>query len=374
VVERYHVSYPTLDIISIGAGGGSIAWIDPAVKVIHVGPKSAGAYPGPACYGFGGTEPTVTDANLILGYLNPDYFLDGAMKLYPDKAYEAIKKLADQVGMDVKATAAAIYDIVNANMSDLIRGITMQRGYDPREMVLFAFGGAGPAHAAMYAAELGVKEVLVPSAASTYSALGLATSDLLHTRVLFDYNQVPMDVNRFNKNFETLEKMIAGDLDRDQIKEEDRTVLYFLEMKYGFQYHLVRVPIPRKKYKAEDMDFVASQFDTAYEGIYGKGAGYTPAGRFINTFIVQGIGRIPKVHLSRYEGKSLDASGALKGKRNAFFRKYDKYVTTNIYYYGKLQAGNIIEGPAIIEAAWTTMVIPPDQKGRVDEYLNIVIK
>lgn len=373
VVERQAIALPLIDVASIGAGGGSIAWADPSTGLIHVGPKSATARPGPACYGFGGTEPTVTDACLVLGYLDPDYFLGGKMKLYPDKALDAIKKVADQAKLDVTRVAAGTYDIVCSHMADLIRITTVQRGYDPRDFVLFAFGGAGPAHAAVYGAELGVKEVIIPSAASTYSALGIATSDILHTNVLYDSSLIPMGPDRFNKNFQTLEERVKEDLNRDGVKEKDRTLRYFLEMKYGSQIHVLRVLIPTKRYRAEDMDFIANEFDKVYESVYGKGSGYSPAGRFVTTFIVEGFGKVLKPPLLAHKLKGRDASAALMGKRDAFFKKHNDYVPTNIYNYDKLQAGNIVEGPAIIEATKTTIVVPPDQKARMDEYLNIRI-
>lgn len=374
VVAQFLVSFPMVDIASIGAGGGSVAWLDPVAGLLRVGPRSAGASPGPACYGFGGTEPTVTDADLILGYLNPDYFLGGKMKLYPDKAHDSIKRLADQLGWDVTTTAAGIYDIVNAHMADLVRGVSIERGYDPREFVLFAYGGSGPTHVAAYAAELKVSEVVVPAAASTYSALGLAASDILHSHRMFQPNPMPMDADRLNSNFETLERMANEELARDGIKEGDRIFNYALDMMWGAQYYTVRMPIERKRYDAKGVEALCSQFDELYESLYGKGSAYTPAGRLVTAFMVDGIGRIAKPVLAKHEVGAADSSKALKGKRDAFFRKYNEYRPTDIYDYGRLEAGNVIPGPAIIEALHTTIVIPPERTARVDEYLNVLIK
>ena len=324
VMERFGVAYPCLDIISIGAGGGSIINVEPKSKLVRVGPQSAGSYPGPACYGFGGTEPTVTDALLVMGYLNPNNFLGGRMKIYPDKAVKVMKKVADALGVDNITAASWAYKIINANMTDLIRSITMERGYDPREFVIFAYGGAGPAHAAMYGADLGVKQVIVPLGASTHSAMGLALTDLLHTRVLSDPSPIPMEIDRFNNNFSELDNMIVADLQRDGIKEEDRTIKYFLEMRYGMQVHVVRVPIERKGYQVEDMTSIASEFDKEYERIYGAGAAYPTAGRFVNNFIVQGFGMTSKPLLAKSSLKGPDSSAALKGRRNAFFEKFNQ--------------------------------------------------
>ncbi|MDP2659929.1 MAG: hydantoinase/oxoprolinase family protein, partial [Dehalococcoidia bacterium] len=207
VIGKFHVSFPIIEVVSIGAGGGSVAWVD-QLGVLHVGPQSAGAHPGPACYGQGGTEATVTDADLVLGYLNPDYFLGGRMKLYPDKAREAIQKLAERIGMDVTRTAAGIFEIANAHMAGLLTSHVVGRGHDPRDFVVFAYGGAGGMHTAFYAAEAGVQEVVVPAAAATYSALGAATADLLHSAQSYDFVAMPMDPDRFNGNFKDLEAQV----------------------------------------------------------------------------------------------------------------------------------------------------------------------
>jgi N-methylhydantoinase A len=374
VVARFPVSFPMVDVVSIGAGGGSIAWIDPLTGLLRVGPHSAGGQPGPACYGFGGTEPTVTDADLVLGYLNPDYFLGGKMKLYPDKAHQAIGGLAGQLGWDVITTAGGIYDIVNAQMADLVRSATIERGYNPREFSLFSYGGNGPMHAAVYGAELGVSEIVIPSVASTFSALGLATSDILHSHRMFHFGPMPMDPHRFNKNFETLEKMANEELDRDGVKVDERIFKYAVDMRWGTQYYTLRMPVERKTYDARAVEALCTQFDKLYDSLYGKGSAYTPSGRFVTAFMVDGISKIPKPTLSKHESKGADASRALKGKREVFFRVYNEYRPTNIYEYAKLEAGNLIPGPAIIEATQTTIVIPPERKATADEYLNVIIK
>jgi N-methylhydantoinase A len=375
VVARFPVSFPMVDVISIGAGGGSIAWIDPLTGLLRVGPKSAGAFPGPACYGFGGTQATATDADLVLGYLNPDYFLGGSMKLYVDKAHEAIKKLADKLGWDVTMTAAGIYDIVNAKMADLVRSATIERGYNPSEFALFGYGGNGPMHAAIYAGELGVSKIVIPSVASTFSAFGSATSDILHSHRMFHFSPMPMDAERFNKNFETLEQMANEELRGDGIKEENRIFNYAIDMRYGAQYYALRMPVEGKKYDAQTMEAVCKQFDELYESLYGRGSEYTLlSGRFVTAFMVDGLGKIPKPVLSKYELRDANSSKAFKASREVFFRAYNEYRPTDIYDYAKLVAGNVVSGPAVIEATQTTIVIPPERKATVDEYLNVIIK
>jgi N-methylhydantoinase A len=375
VVARFPVSFPMVDVISIGAGGGSIAWIDPLTNLLRVGPHSAGAHPGPACYGFGGTEATVTDADLVLGYLNPDYFLGGSMTLYPDKANEVIKRLADKLGWDVTTTAAGIYDIANAKMADLVRSATIERGYNPSEFALFAYGGNGPMHAAIYAGELGVNKIVIPSVASTFSAFGAATSDILHSHRMFRFSPMPMDGASFTGNFRTLEQMVNTELEADGIKEEDRVFNYAVDMRYGAQYYALRMPVERKKYDVVAMEQVCKQFDELYESLYGKGSEFTLlSGRFVTSFMVDGIGRIPKPVLSKHEPESADASRAVKGQRPVFFRVYNEHRPTDIYDYALLKTGNQISGPAIIEAVQTTIVIPPGRTATVDEYMNVIIK
>jgi N-methylhydantoinase A/oxoprolinase/acetone carboxylase beta subunit len=183
-----------------------------------------------------------------------------------------------------------------------------------------------------------------------------------------------MDMNTFNQYFEDLDTKVSADLERDGVQKEDQIIRYFLDMKYGLQIHVVRIEIVRKKYAVNEADLIASQFDKAYEDLYGKGAAYSAAGRIITTFIVSGQAEPPKIILEKHVPQEADASKALKGQRKAFFSKYNGYISTNLYDYDKLQAGNIVEGPAIIEATDTTIVIQPDQKGYVDEYSNIQIK
>jgi N-methylhydantoinase A len=375
VLERFSCTYPSLDVKSIGAGGGSLVWVDPRGKILMVGPKSAGALPGPACYGFGGTEPTSTDAQLILGYLDPDYFLGGTMKLYPDKARDAMQKVADQLGMSLKETAAGVYDLLNAHCADLMRATTVQRGVDPRDFIIYAFGGNAPSHAIEWALELGAKGVLVAPYASIFSAMGMAVSDIVHTEAYYEYSKMPADVDRFNKAFEVLEDHLAKTFAKEGVKRGEYEVSYTMYCKYPTVYAHQRVPIPRKRYGNTDMaEFIPKVFDAEYERLYGKGSAMTAAGREILGFEIQGLYKRTKPSFIVLESKGADATQAVKGKRNVYFREYRDYVSTAIYEFSKLQPGNVVEGPAVIEAVDTTVVIPPGQKGEVDRYLNIIVR
>jgi len=293
------------------------------------------------------------------------------MDLAYDDAMEALEALGTQIGMSVSEISAGIWQIINAAMAELVRGLTVRRGHDPRDYVLMAFGGAGPVHAAWYASELGVKEVIIPRAAPTQSALGLSMADILHTHTLPFVGLLPIDTDEFNQNFAILEEKAIRDLEKDGVSDEDRAISYFLDMKYGLQYHTLRIPILRKTYGAHDMDFLAKEFDRIYKDTYGEGAGFSSAGRYTVNFIVQGAGRIHKVKLSPIAKGSSDSDAAIKEKREAHFE--GKYMSTRVYDYYSLKAGNVTEGPAIIEARETTTVIRPGQKCRIDEYGNIIL-
>ena len=372
-IEKYNTLYPTLDIVSIGAGGGSIVWTDPEMKTLHVGPKSAGSEPGPACYGFGGTVPTITDACLILGYMNPDYFIGGRMKLYPEKSYEAFRKIADPLGMDVVEAAYGAYEIITAKMSDLIVGMTVRRGLNVSDYVLLAFGGGGAMHVALMGSMLGAKKVLVPSAASVYSALGLATSPIVHTHHKYDYQVLPITAETFNRNFEELDRLVNRDLDQDGMAEKDRHISFYVDMKYLLQINPVSFEIQRKKeYTREDAEDLANWFDNAYVEMYGPGSGYPAAGRAIVSYMAKGSGELYPFTLREAKIGTADPIAGLKGHRKAFFKE-GKFVTTNIYDYAKLRPGNRIEGPAVIEAEDTTMLVPPAFIAEVDAYHNVVI-
>ncbi|MBI4445833.1 MAG: hydantoinase/oxoprolinase family protein [Acidobacteria bacterium] len=372
IVARYHVSVPMVEITSIGSGGGSVAWID--VNKLRVGPQSAGADPGPACYARGGEEPTVTDANVILGYLNPDYFLGGRIQLNRKLSEEVIKrKIAETLQMDTVEAAAGIYEVVNAQMSDLLRKVTVERGYDPREFVLFAYGGAAPIHCAEYGKDLGVSQIIVPLLSSTHSAFGIAVSDLNHSLSISEHIVLPAKVDRIEANFKRLEERALEMLKREGVYQESSLLQRTLDMRYGRQVHEIIVPVPGRLTTPEDLEAVIAEFEKRYEMLYGKGAAFKEAGVEIITFRIMASARTPKPVLKRSQPTSSDSWQALKSRRMAFFRPSGGFTETPIYDSEKLRAGHELTGPAIVESATTTIVIPPGRKGRVDEYLNFII-
>ncbi len=371
VVAQYHLAIPTMAVESIGAGGGSIAWVEPGTGILKVGPRSAGSAPGPACYGAGGTEPTVSDADLVLGYLNPDYFLGGRKTLSREAAWQAIKShVADPLGMDVPEAAAAIYTIVNAHMSDLIRGVTVGRGYDPRQCALFAYGGAGPLHAWVYGKE--AKAVVVPTTASVHSAMGTLASDIVYNYQVGAPMRVPVDPDRFNGIFQDLEARARKDLHGDGFSEDAVVLSRYVDMRYMRQVHHVRTPCPAGRLGTHELEGVWSAFEALYERLYGKGAAYKEAGMQVITFRLEARGSIPKPALRKHRLESRDPSRALKGNRRALLA--GQWQDIAVYGSEKLQAGNVVDGPAIIETPITTILVGPAQTASLDAYLNTTIR
>jgi N-methylhydantoinase A len=364
----HHLSVPMIEVASIGAGGGSIAWAD-ELGVLHVGPRSAGSTPGPACYGRGGTEPTVTDADLLLGYLDPSTFLGGRMDLDVEAAEAALGRLAERVGLEPLETAAGIFAIANAHMGDLLARQVVARGYDPRDFVVFAYGGAGPMHSAFYAADAGVSEVVVPAQAGTFSSLGVATAPILHSQRSHTFAQMPVSPAEFNAALVALEQPVVEALDKDGVAAAQREISYVLEMRYGMQVHTVRLEIPRKEYAEKDIEALAELFDQTYERLYGAGSGYPQAGRFLTGYIVDGYGHVPVPQPRSEAAADSGAERALLGTREAFFG--GEFVATGIYRYELMGPGDAVEGPAIIEAASTTVVVPPGATGALDAQRNV---
>ena len=245
VILRHSILSTKIWVESIGAGGGSIAWIDPDTGLLKVGPQGAGASPGPVCYDLGGEEPTVSDADLVLGYLNENYFLGGRIKLNKAKSIEAVReKIAKPLKMTEVEAASGIYRIANSHMSDLIRKATVEKGHDPRNFVLFAFGGAAPVHASRYAAELGIRQVVVPLTASVHGATGLISSDVVYEYGKSDHVVVPVETTRVNENFSGLLVRALGDLRAAGFEDSDVLVNRSVDMRYRYQVHELNVPFP----------------------------------------------------------------------------------------------------------------------------------
>jgi N-methylhydantoinase A len=374
IFMRYQLFLTKIWVESIGAGGGSIVWIDPETGLLKVGPQGAGANPGPICYGLGGTDVTVSDADLILGYLNEDCFLGGRMKLDKPGTLAAIReRIAPPMNMTVPEAACGIYRIANSHMSDLIRRATVERGYDPREFTLFAFGGAAPVHAGRYAAELGIKEVVVPLTASVHSAVGLVSSDVIYEYGKSERLSVPADLKRVRENFAVLLRRAQESLKAAGFKGSEIQIIRSLDMRYRQQVHELNIPFApgTAELSEQEMAEIYHRFDEFYEQTYGQGAGYREAGKEIMAFRVVATGKLPKPRLRKYPVQKNQAGAALKMERRVYFEEARDFVPTKIYDYNRLAPGSEISGPAVIETPITTIVVNPKDRARVDEYLNV---
>jgi N-methylhydantoinase A len=370
---KYHFLLPMVDVRAIGAGGGSIAHVEEG-GYLRVGPRSAGAVPGPACYGRGGDLPTVTDADLLLGIIDPEYFLGGRIALDPAAARQAIEThVAGPLGIDVEAAAAGIKRVVDAKMGDLLRTVTVEQGHDPREFVLYAFGGAGPTHAPAFALEL-VDELYVPASQSVHSAFGAVASDIALSlelaaplRVSRTGGGAEVDPDRLEEIFRGLEERAHERLAAQDVAEDQRSLARVVEVRFTRQTKTIPV-----RYHGS-VGRLLEDFLQAYGVRYSQDAIPEAAGFELVTFVVEARGSLPRPQLARHETGGDDASAAARGTRRAFDAAQEAFVETAIYAGPELRPENRIAGPAIVEYPGTTVVVLSGQNARVDELLGISI-
>lgn len=377
VILRHNILSTKIWVESIGAGGGSIAWIEPETGLLKVGPQGAGAKPGPVSYDVGGTAPTVTDSDVVLGYLNPEYFLGGRMTLNKAKAENIIhEKIAEPLGISNVEAASGIHRIANSHMSDLIRKATVERGHDPREFVLFAFGGAGPVHANRYASELGIKRVFIPLTASVHGATGLISSDVVYEYGKSDHVLVPADIKRVNENFAALSEKAIRDLGKAGFDRDKITLKKSIDMRYRYQVHELNVPFPPDiaDLTTRHLEEFYVAYDALYEKAFGKGSGYREAGMEMLTFRLTAVGKLPKPQIRREPLGRSEPERALKGTRPVYFTEYQDFTPTRIYDFANMQPGIEIPGPAIIETPVTTIVVNPHDLAMMDEFRNVRIR
>ena len=378
VINQYAISSPMVSVHSIGSGGGAIAWLDHGQN-LRVGPDSAGAHPGPACYGEGGTRPTVTDANLILGILNDEYFLGGRKRLDKGRAREALlEHVGIPLGLDAEQAAAAVFAVQNAQTADLVRKVVVEAGHDPRDFALYSFGGGGPIHCYAYSAELGVSDIVVPLGpiAAAFSAYGLAASDLMATAELSDPTVFPADPAAISANFARLESRVRDQLDGQGVDFGSIELRRELDLRYTAQTSEVATPVKLGTLDAGDLETVANSFEHRYAQKFGAGTGFRDAGFQLITYRVQGVGVLPFKPLlpGIAAANGTPVGDALKGRRPVFLDLAEGFRETDIYDYRLLRHGHTVVGPAIIEAPTTTVVIPSDAVGQVDHLGNVNIK
>ena len=368
----YPIRTPVIDLVEVGAGGGSLAWVDPG-GVLRVGPRSAGADPGPICYGKGGTEPTITDANLVLGRLNPDFFLGGEMELDAAAAASGIReRCADPLGLDVVEAANGIIEIANATMINALRLVTVRRGYDPRELAMVAFGGAGPLHASRLCMEMQIPALVIPPSPGTASALGLLVTDLRHE---FSHTRVmpadAPDVGRIRSLFERMEHEGRRTLERGGVAPEAMEFRCGIEMRYAGQSSEVAVSCPAERVDVPALADAVRSFHVAHERAYGHGYPDEPV-ELVN-FTVTAIGRIPRPRLQRIGSNGTSVSDARRGTRRVFFADAAGFVEAGIYDRALLRAGHAVIGPAIIEEVDSTTLVHAGYRAAVDEFGNLLI-
>jgi N-methylhydantoinase A len=370
IFARLRMLQPIIDIRSIGAGGGTIARVDPITMRMNVGPDSAGAQPGPACYDAGGTEPTVTDCNLVLGYLDPDFFLGGRKSLSTERAEQAIRtNLADPLGLSVLESAAGVFDIINSKMSDLIRREVVRNGEVPAECALYAFGGAGAIHATSWARELGMNQIVIANTSPVFSAHGIAMSDFLRTRLATLTYVAPFDPARLNRDLDELEDDLAMELAKDGFNgtpEFKRYVtMHFLRQTTGEE-----MPLPWGRFDGETAAGLEDLYVEHYRRLYGPGAAYEKSGLAMSRIRVDAVGSIDRRTAERTRVlTALDE--ARHGSRRAYFD--GDLLDTVVYRKDRIPAGSMITGPAILESELTTIVVAPGTSAEVDALGNVVV-
>jgi len=371
-VGGYPLKAPMLDIHTVGAGGGSIAHVDTG-GLLKVGPSSAGADPGPVCYGRGNLAATVTDANVVLQTLNPAYLLGGRMAVRRDLAKEAVGRLAERLGLTVMHTAQGIVSVVTANMARAIRVISVQRGHDPRDYTLVAFGGAGPLHAARMARELDIRRILVPRSPGILCAMGLLLTDLradfAATRLL---PAADATMRHVATTFADLEARARAWLASERIAAEAQRLTRSVDMRYAGQNYELAVPVPEGPLTAATLDALVQAFADAHRRLYGFVAEGEPV-QFV-TLRVEAVGTVRKATLAEERPAGEDAGGAIRGHRQVWIAEQGRSVLCPVYTRDALRAGNRFAGPAIVEQMDATTFVLPAMQARVDAFSNLILE
>ncbi|MTD55468.1 hydantoinase/oxoprolinase family protein [Amycolatopsis pithecellobii] len=374
ILNQYTISTPTVKVSTIGSGGGAIAWLDGGGN-LRVGPRSAGARPGPACYGAGGTEPTVTDADVVLGIVNPDNFLGGRRRLDRALAEKAIReRIGEPLGLDVEDAAAAIYAIQNAQAADLVRNVVVNAGYDPRDFVVYSFGGAGPVHCVNYSRDLGAKAVVVPlgATAATFSAYGLASSDVVLSGEVSDPANFPVPAESVQRAFDGLEKELRDRMGGQRLPFETVEISREVDVRYSMQLSEVATPVAPGPVDDAAVTAVTDRFDTLYAQLYGAEAGFRAAGHQLITYRCYATGTLP-VRPELPAARRGDGKPRPYGRRRAFLAHEDGWQDVDVYRYTDLRAGQEFCGPAVVEADTTTLAVPERTRATVDHLGNLVL-
>lgn len=368
------VNSPSLKIVTIGAGGGSIAHSDG--YRLHVGPESAGAEPGPACYGRGGDRPTVTDALVTLGIIDPGHFFGGRYTLEPELAREAIERhVAAPLGLDTMEAAAGIFEFVSSRMADLIRKVSIESGNDPRRFVLYSYGGAGGAHCATFAAQLGIAKVIVPFAAPVFSALGVALSDILVSHTVSD--PVPLGAaalarETVNRRMDELAARCLGELSASGIHPSEVALHYRIDLRYQGQMNEISLPWPSGRLEDGDETGLRQAFEAQYQRRFGCGTVRPGAPLELISYRVEAVKPTEKPALAEIDWESMPAPPANRRTRRVYHAG-SGWVDAGILDFADLRPGVRVAGPAVVEWDATTIWLPPGSAATVDGYGNLEI-
>jgi N-methylhydantoinase A len=366
-IEGRDLAVPMMDINTVSAGGGTIAKVD-RFGALQVGPQSAGAVPGPACYGRGGEAPTITDCNLVLGYLGEDNFLGGRMRLDRAQALAAVDRVAKPLSLDVMAAAEGIVRIIDVKMEEAIKAISTMRGHDLRDFFLLAFGGAGPAHAGRIARDLGMGGVIVPLYPGVYSAIGLLMSDVKHDYIRSRMTPVSaLTSHDVNAMFEQMEAHARDDLGRDGFADRQIRIERALDMRYAGQGYEMSIGCGRLATDA--LAELRRSFDEQHKSMFGHMAPEEPVE--VVSYRVRGIGLVPAVSLPKFAPDGKRLADALRERRMVCFD--GAAIDCPVYQRERLDVGLTLTGPAILDQFDCTTVICPGQVGRVDEWKNLIV-
>ena len=366
-IDTYPLRIPMVDVTTIGAGGGSMAWVDSAGN-FRVGPQSAGADPGPACYGRGGTEATVTDASVVLGYLNPDSFAGGTMRLDPDAAHRAVERFASKLGLSRVAAAAGIHRVVNSRMSDAIRLVSIRRGYDPREFALVLLGGAGPVHGGRLAAELAIARMVVPAAPGVLSALGLLVAAIEHEEaVTVAARLTTANPDELKATFATLERKVAARMLADHAPGEGTTTRWSGDGRYVGQAYTLQIPLDGPM-SHESLSAFGEAFHDTHERVYGH-AERDAEIELVNARVVQSWA-FPRFEFRPATDHHRNGGAA---SRRAYFDELGGYTAVPVLVRGAVEPGATVAGPAIIEQPDSTLVVYPGHVVKSEATGNMIV-
>ena len=369
-VSGHPMMLPVVDIVEVGNGGGSIAWIDPAGGM-KIGPQSAGAAPGPACYGQGGTEPTVTDANLIVGRIDPEYFLGSGIRLRSERAAQAImQKIAKPLSLSLEEAALGILTIANFNMSLAVRAVSVEKGYDPRDCVLVPSGGGGALHAMAIARELSVPRVIIPPMPAHFSAFGMLLADLKHDYVLTFVRELADTTGaQIADAFASLEKSAIETLTEEGATREQMVLRRFLDMRYRGQEYTLPVPLMEDPRAIGDFGPIRARFDRLHQEHYGHSAPNEPV--MMVNLRLSALGRLDnRLQLSSTHG---DGDQGERGKRPVIFDSGQSPVNCPIYLRNGFMPGDRLDGPAVIEELGATILLYPGDKMEINDFGHLVI-